>query len=330
MHSTLESDVTLKSHHSLSRQLSMPRTTKSKASKAAPASSTMTVYLYDADPVTHEDSQKAFPGSHLLPSGRKGTWASIESSLVAALEKKSTFHEDLFAILPSSFTSLTALGQESLQNLLDDNSGRDLYFFNLNPVDEAIFPNPWSRLFLDVKDIQPLIISVLKAVGEGQTQANHLREAAEFHSFPAAIGTGRFWTSYFDFVNQTLDEVAKSTTPSTRKLLNKPVESLSDHYSKEVYRGLLGRHLFPFFLRREGTNLKAMKLLIPQREQTLNTHVRTLRQLREASVRSNAPWLGAAWLNYRNLYLLGVNGKAWCNKNLPLISPRISPVSLPK
>jgi len=310
----------------------MPRSNAKTASQSAPTPRALSVYFYEAGPApSHQAAdQTAFPESKLLPSGKKGTWASIETSLVAATRKKGTSREDLIALLPSSFGSLTGLSQESLQKLLEDNPERHLYFFNLNPVDEAIFPNPWSRLFLGVKDIGPLIDLVLNAVGEGQTQANHLREASEFHTFPAAIGTVGFWLSFLDYANQTLEKVTKDATPARRKLLGQTVESNSGRYATEIYKGLLSCHLFPFFLRREGANLKAMKLLVPLREQTLNIHARTLRQLREASVRSNAPWLGAAWLNYRNLYLLGVNGKPWCDKNLPLISPRISPVGLPK
>lgn len=302
----------------------MPKSTSKLAGQATTPARRLTVSFYQSHSGGEQDtSQLAFPGSKLLPLGKKGTWASVEASVSVALAKEDTSDEDLFAIFPTSFASLTGLNQESLVKLLADNPSRDLYFFNLNPVDEAVFPNPWSRLFLDVKGMGPLMALVLKAVGEGETQANHLRAASEFHTFPAAIGTRAFWQGFFTYANQTINQVQSLADVNTKKLLRQTVESNSGQFSEENYRGLLCRHLFPFFLRQEGAKLKAMKLLVPLREQTLNVHARTLRQLREASVRSNAPWLGAAWLNYRNLYLLGVNGKPWCDKNLSLISPQV-------
>ena len=32
-------------------------------------------------------------------------------------------------------------------------------------------------------------------------------------------------------------------------------------------------------------------------------------------------WLAACWVNYRNLYLMQVNGKEWCDKYLRSITP---------
>lgn len=301
----------------------MPKPKAKGAAQTATSHQQLTISFYQAGPGDQGDYQAAFPGSTLLRPGKKGMWASLQTNVAAAIRKKSTSSEDLFAIFPSSFGFLTGLHQESLQIVLRESPGRDLYFFNLNPFDEAIFPNPWSRLFLEVKGMEPLMELVLKAVGEGQSQVNHLRWASEFHSFPAAIGTSMFWMGFFSYVDEIANKVLKDADPDAQRLLAQPVESNSGHHSSETYRGLLCRQLFPFFLRQEAANLKAIKLPVPLREQTLNIHVRTLRQLREASVRSNAPWLAAAWLNYRNLYLLGANGRAWCDQNLSVISPRL-------
>ena len=113
-----------------------------------------------------------------------------------------------------------------------------------------------------------------------------------------------------------------------KKLAKTQVKSTNRAYGNETYLGLISRNLFPFYLSRYGSESKALKVLLPTRESRLNEHVRTLRHLREASVQSKSAWLAAAWLNYRNLYLLGVNGRAWCDQNLPLISPRVPTTGL--
>jgi len=282
----------------------------------------LSVFLYPHGPVERSDSLHSFPGATEISTGKRGLWESIQTSLATTFKGRSKSDEELFAVLPSNFSSLTQLHLESLQALLQDHRDHGLYFFNLNPVDEAIFPNPWSRLFLDVKDFVPLIALLLKVVGEGEAQSNHLRGGSDFHSFPAAIGTGSFWAAFFHFANTTLSQVEQEASSELRQLLSLPVSSVSGQVLTETYRGLLCRQMFPYFLRQQKDIFRPLKLLVPFREQTLNTHARTLRQLREASVRSKAPWLGAAWLNYRNLYLLGVNGKPWCDKNLEVISPR--------
>jgi hypothetical protein len=43
--------------------------------------------------------------------------------------------------------------------------------------------------------------------------------------------------------------------------------------------------------------------------------------MKDVAHRTKSAWLAACWVNYRNLYLMQVNGKEWCDKYLRNITP---------
>lgn len=88
-----------------------------------------------------------------------------------------------------------------------------------------------------------------------------------------------------------------------------------------TYVPFLVERLFPLFLRTAGQKLTSQQIALPRRDAELNVHLKLLREMKDVAHRTNSPWLAACWVNYRNLYLTQLHGKAWAQRYLRAVTP---------
>jgi hypothetical protein len=129
-----------------------------------------------------------------------------------------------------------------------------------------------------------------------------------------------FIAAYRAFVNQCMTRLEQSYSKRVTQQWHQP--GVWSAYPEESLYSLLAAYLLPVFLRTpQGQVFKAFKIVLPQAETRLNTHLRSLRSLKDAAVSGRSMWLAQVWLNYRNLYLLQVQGQRWCDRYLRSITP---------
>lgn len=220
----------------------------------------------------------------------------------------------LWGIIPRDFVQRTAIPVTAWSQVMRDNPDRDVYLLNPNPAEEAIYPNPLSRIFLEFPELQPVLPTPFSE--------NHISASPTFSMAPYLVARPGFWAAYWAYSRNAIAEIEKRISPAQRKLLAKPQPD-SPLLAGDSILSLIAGALLPVFLKtQEGSAFKAIKIALPAKERELNSHLMSLRQLKDAAVKAQSPWLVSCWMNYRNLYVYQVNGKQWCARHLVAITPK--------
>jgi len=220
----------------------------------------------------------------------------------------------LWGIIPRDFVQRTAIPVAAWSQVVRDNPDRDVYLLNPAPAEEAIYPNPLSRIFLEFPELQPVLPILFSE--------NHISASPTFSMAPYLVARSGFWSAYWAYIRKEIAEIEKRAAPAQRKLLAKP-QSDSPLLAGDSILSLIAGALLPVFLKTDqGSAFKAIKIALPAKERELNAHLNSLRQLKDAAVKAQSPWLISCWMNYRNLYVYQVNGKQWCARHLAAITPK--------
>jgi hypothetical protein len=218
-----------------------------------------------------------------------------------------------WGLLPLDFERRTGITVAAWRKAIDDNPGKDAYLMNTLPAEEALYPNPVSRLFLEFSEFRALL-------PEGYAK-NQVAASPAFSIAPYCVATPAFWRSYWKYVKEQLAIIEKKASPKQKKELSVPQSSSPVLLGESIQTVLAGALLSLFLKSDSGSDFKALKIALPGREKELNAHLLSLRQLKDAAVKARSPWLVSCWLNYRNLYVYQVNGKQWCAQHLADITP---------
>lgn len=220
----------------------------------------------------------------------------------------------LWGIIPRDFVQRTAIPVAAWSQVMRDNPDRDVYLLNPNPAEEAIYPNPLSRIFLEFPELQPVMPPPFSE--------NHISASPTFSMAPYLVARAGFWAAYWAYVRKAIAEIQTRISPAQRKLLAKPQPD-SPLLAGDSVLSLIAGALLPVFLKTDqGSAFRAIKIALPTKERELNAHLNSLRQLKDAAAKAQSPWLASCWMNYRNLYVYQVNGKQWCARHLAAITPK--------
>ncbi len=135
------------------------------------------------------------------------------------------------------------------------------------------------------------------------------------------VGTPKFWSLYLPFIRGILVKAEKKLGPEMRALLHSTGADNRGLHGGSTYVPFIVERLFPLFLRTVGRKLKAQQVTLPRREAELNVHLKLLREMKDVAHRTKSAWLAACWVNYRNLYLTQLHGKAWAQRYLRAVTP---------
>lgn len=220
----------------------------------------------------------------------------------------------LWGIIPLDFPQRAGISVDAWRTAIQNNPGKDVYLINTLPAEEAIYPNPASRLFLEFPEFRSLL--------PRECAENQIAASPAFSIAPYLVATVPFWQAYWRYVKEALTSIEKKANPSQKKVLALPQLSSPLLLGESIQTVLAGSLLALFLNSDSGRVFKALKMALPLREKDLNAHLLSLRQLKDAAVKARSPWLVSCWMNYRNLYVYQVNGKQWCAQHLAAITPK--------
>ena len=225
----------------------------------------------------------------------------------------------LWGALSWRFTERTGMASADWIRAIENNRGKDVYYCDPMPINEALFHNLW----LQGETSHPHFLELSEAFFEAaELPIDYLSSIAPSDAFSTAnyfVGTPKFWTSYLPWVTNTLAAANKRMAPKLRDLMHSKI--IEGPHKGLTYVPFILERLFPIFLRTAGKELSHTKITLPAVENQLNVHLKLLREVKNLAHSTKSAWLAAVWINYRNLYFMQTNGKDWCAKYLRAITP---------
>lgn len=234
---------------------------------------------------------------------------------------KATAGAALWGALSWRYAEKTGLTGSDLLAAIATHPGCDVYFCNPHVQNEALYHNMWTQ----AETAHPRFLEVARALfAAADLPADEFDAMLPSDRWSAAnyfVGTPAFWTLYLPFVRHILDRAETRLPPEMRALLHSTGADDRGLHGGSTYVPFVVERLFPLFLRSAGRRLKAKQLALPRREAELNVHLKLLREMKDVAHRTRSPWLAACWVNYRNLYLTQLHGKAWAQRYLRAVTP---------
>lgn len=227
----------------------------------------------------------------------------------------------LWGALSWRYGEKTGLAGTDLLAAIEANPGADVHYCNPHVQNEALYHNMWTQ----AETAHPRFLEVARAVFDAaELPATELDAMLPSDRWSAAnyfVGTPQFWSLYLPFVRGILAKADQRLGAEMRALLHSTGADNRGLHGGSTYVPFIVERLFPLFLRTAGRRLKARQVALPRREAELNVHLKLLREMKDVAHRTHSPWLAACWVNYRNLYLTQLHGKAWAQRYLRAVTP---------
>ena len=250
-----------------------------------------------------------------------GLKSELEEFLVLERLAKSDYVKGakLWGALSWRFTERTGMKSADWVAAIQADRGKDVYFCDPAPVNEALFHNLWLQGEIAHPHFLEVCIAFFKATKLPLETLSAIAPGDQYATANYFVGTPRFWELYLPWVTDLFKVANKNMPPKVRDLMHvKAAEG--PHKGMSLMPFILER-LFPIFMKTAGKDLSYKKIALPALDAQLNVHLRLLREAKNLAHSSKSAWLGALWVNYRNLYFIQTNGKDWCAKNLRRITP---------
>jgi hypothetical protein len=246
----------------------------------------------------------------------------LEFAVFEALARSDQVHgADLWGALSWRFAEKTGLSGADLVAAIAAAPGRDVYFCNPFPQNEALYHNLWVQGETAHPDFLVLVRALFSAAGIDPDETLLIEPSERFSTANYFIGSPAFWAAYLPFVRRILAAVDRSLPEQLRATLHSSAGDARGVHGGASYLPFIVERLFALFLRTDGAGLAAHKIALPEVEAALDVHLVMLRDLKDMAWRTRSPWLAACWTNYRSLYLRQQHGKAWCARYLRAITP---------
>ena len=225
----------------------------------------------------------------------------------------------LWGALSWRFTERTGMKSTDWVAAIQADRGKDVYFCDPAPVNEALYHNLWLQGEIAHPHFLEVCIAFFKATKLPLETLSAIVPGEQYATANYFVGTPRFWELYLPWVTELLKVANKNMPPKERDLMHAKAAE-GPHKGMSLMPFILER-LFPIFMKTAGKDLSYKKIALPALDAQLNVHLRLLREAKNLAHSSKSAWLAALWVNYRNLYFIQTNGKDWCAKNLRRITP---------
>lgn len=225
----------------------------------------------------------------------------------------------LWGALSWRFTERTGMKSTDWVAAIQADRGKDVYFCDPAPVNEALFHNLWLQGEIAHPHFLEVCIAFFKATKLPLETLSAIVPGEQYATANYFVGTPRFWELYLPWVTELFKVANKNMPPKERDLMHAKAAE-GPHKGMSLMPFILER-LFPIFIKTAGKDLSYKKIALPALDAQLNVHLRLLREAKNLAHSSKSAWLAALWVNYRNLYFIQTNGKDWCAKNLRRITP---------
>jgi len=225
----------------------------------------------------------------------------------------------LWGALSWRFAERTGMKSADWVAAIQADRGKDVYYCDPAPLNEALFHNLWMQGEMAHPNFLAVCAAFFKATKLPTEMMSAIVPGEQYASANYFVGTPKFWSLYLPWVAGLLKLANKNMPPKERDLMHAKA-SEGPHKGMSLTPFIVER-LFPIFMRTVGKELSYKKIALPALDAQLNVHLRLLREAKNLAYSSKSAWLGALWVNYRNLYLIQTNGKDWAAKNLRRITP---------
>ena len=225
----------------------------------------------------------------------------------------------LWGALSWRFTERTGMKSTDWVAAIQADRGKDVYFCDPAPVNEALYHNLWLQGEIAHPHFLEVCIAFFKATKLPLETLSAIVPGEQYATANYFVGTPRFWELYLPWVTELFKVANKNMPPKERDLMHAKAAE-GPHKGMSLMPFILER-LFPIFIKTAGKDLSYKKIALPALDAQLNVHLRLLREAKNLAHSSKSAWLAALWVNYRNLYFIQTNGKDWCAKNLRRITP---------
>jgi hypothetical protein len=221
------------------------------------------------------------------------------------------------------FHEKTGLEGQALLTLVAANPEVDVFYMNPYPYNEAIFQSGWMQGETTHPEFLRLAQKFLVAAGFDANEVLRIDNSASFSAANYFVGTPAFWDAYIPFIEKALQAADKNLAAEDAQRIHSPEADVKSLHHGSTYIPFIVERMFALFMRTEGAHLKARKVTLPAQEnKTMNEHLRSLRALKDAAVKSRSAGLYAIWANYRNLYCQMGFKPFWAKKYLPTLNPK--------
>ena len=250
-----------------------------------------------------------------------GLKSELEEFLVLERLAKSDYVKGakLWGALSWRFTERTGMKSAEWVAAIQADRGKDVYFFDPEPVNEALFHNLWLQGEIAHPRFLEVCVAFFKATKLPLETLSAIVPGDQYATANYFVGTPRFWELYLPWVAELFKVGNKNMPPKERDLMHAKATD-GAHKGMSLMPFILER-LFPIFMKTAGKELSYQKIALPALDAQLNVHLKLLREAKNLAHSSKSAWLAALWVNYRNLYFIQTNGKDWCAKNLRRITP---------
>jgi hypothetical protein len=228
----------------------------------------------------------------------------------------------LWGALSWRFAEKTGMTGEQLLTEIKSQPGYDVYYCNPEVIHEALFHNLWLQGETSHPDFLKLCRAIFQVADLPVDELIGLASSTTYSSTNSFIATPQFWNTYLKWVDEILRVANKKLPTQLRDMMHSSRADDRGLHKGATYVPFIVERLFPVFMKTSGQKLTACQLTLPVRDKTLNVHLRTLKEMKDMACRSQSVWLASCWLNYRNLYLGQTQKKEWCQKYLPIITPK--------
>lgn len=219
------------------------------------------------------------------------------------------------------FGQKTGIGGTELLRDIEQHPGMDLYYCNPNPHCEALYGNFWLHGATTHPSFREVVEAFLQANGVDADEFLRIEPSGMFSSCNYFVGSQAFWSAYLPFVRALIERARREMPAAMLQLADSRMSDPNELHPGATYWPFIIERLLPLFLRGPGAGLKTRKVPLPTIDARLNAHQRRLREMKDVAHRTKSAWLYSCWIHYRNLYLLQVAGRDWCQRNLPGITP---------
>ena len=250
-----------------------------------------------------------------------GLKSELEEFLVLERLAKSDYVKGakLWGSLSWRFTERTGMKSADWVAAIQADRGKDVYFCDPAPVNEALFHNLWLQGEIAHPRFLEVCVAFFKATKLPLETLSAIVPGDQYATANYFVGTPRFWELYLPWVAELFKLANKNMPPKERDLMHAKATD-GAHKGMSLMPFILER-LFPIFMKTAGKDLSYKKIALPALDAQLNVHLKLLREAKNLAHSSKSAWLAALWVNYRNLYFIQTNGKDWCAKNLRRITP---------
>jgi hypothetical protein len=276
--------------------------------------------------IYYREDQKPHLDSEFIPYNNEGDKDPLlEFNVFRKIYRSQEHHKgELWGALSWKFTQKTGLTGKCLHSFIKSNPGYDVYYCNPFPEFEAIYQNLWAQGETAHPDFINLNKEVFEIIGLPHgLLLEEIQPKAAFAATNSIVGSAKFWSAYFAFIEGVLEKLFSKGGESLLKKLHSSSADAKGAHAGASYIPFIVERLFAVFLySQEGKSLRTIKYPLPEAEKQVNVHMKHLREMKEAAWKSKSVWMASCWLNYRNLYLTQCHGIEWARKYLPVISPK--------